>query len=149
MFRPSLLQNQVIGFLKFFSLLLIVLWGITANSIADYICMGQSALDSFIFRLNRDAAGAFGKHSCGISFYQKSCNIWGIKTRGMYFLLQSYSQVVIANHQVANSSECRTIYILFYPPFCCFKKIDFRGDFADPTMRGTKTESLWSFKKKT
>ena len=45
----------------------------------------------------------------------------------MYFLLQSYSQGVIANHRVANYSECRTVYILFYPPFCCLKKIDFCG----------------------
>ena len=52
----------------------------------------------------------------------------------MYFLLQSYSQVVIANHQVSNSTECRTIYILFYSPFCCLRKIDFRGDFADPNI---------------
>ena len=34
----------------------------------------------------------------------------------MYFLLQSYSQGVIANHRVTNSCECRTVYILFYPP---------------------------------
>ena len=62
--------------------------------------------------------------------------------RGMYFLLQSYSQVAIGNHQVANSSECRTIYILFYPLFCCFKKIDFQGDFADPTIEIFSVDSF-------